>query len=51
MGSLTELLDDLQHMPEQAVLDLFEMRRQGLTRFNQFLARMRWAINKMEVMN
>lgn len=39
MGSLTELLDDLQHMPEQAVVDLFEMRRQGLTRLQSILGK------------
>lgn len=30
MGSLTELLDDLKHMREEAMVDLFERRRQGL---------------------
>ncbi len=30
MGSVTELLDDLRHMPEEEVVRLFEWRRAGL---------------------
>lgn len=37
MGSVTELLDDLTHMSETEVVDLFAWRKQGLERLRQRL--------------
>lgn len=39
MGSFTELLDDLQKMPEEEVLSLFLLRKKGLERLQQILGK------------